>query len=103
MSAGDSHTGFNSGAFTAGAVGGASVLAAAVGAGLENARQQSWARWNRKALEAAAELNGLRNNRVVRMLEAANRKVSDLQSEVVAVRAELKAERARALLAQRRK
>ncbi len=58
--AGDSHTGFNSGGFSAGAVGGALTIAGAVIAGAQAAahlNSRRWADWERHQLEAALDLS----------------------------------------------
>jgi hypothetical protein len=59
--AGDSHTNWNPTAFTVGAVGGAAMIAGALGAGLANVRAQrqaaAFSRWNEDELRAALELS----------------------------------------------
>ncbi len=58
--AGDSHTNFDATAFTAGAVGGAATIAAALGAGLANlraAQDRRWEGWNVQQLITALELS----------------------------------------------
>ena len=55
-----SYTNFNAGSFTAGAVGGASLLAGAIVAGVQAAAQanaRGWERWNRRQLETALALS----------------------------------------------
>lgn len=58
--AGGSHTNFDEGAFTAGAVGGAGLLAGALAQGLANYRAQQerkWSNWNVTALRSALDLS----------------------------------------------
>jgi aconitase B len=98
MAGGDSHTGFDSGAFTVGAVSGVGVFAGALGAGIANARQSSWDRFNRKALTAGIEVTEARHNRIFKQLEGVNRRIDSLQSEVIGLRAELKAVRVQLVL-----
>ncbi|CUT13562.1 hypothetical protein BF49_4642 [Bradyrhizobium sp.] len=62
----DSHTDFNSGGFTAGAVGGAMTLAGALVAGMQNAAQlnsQRWAGWERGELVHALNIAESLKNR----------------------------------------
>jgi hypothetical protein len=58
--AGDSHTNFNESAFSAGAIGGAGLLASALVAGLANYRAElarQRVRWNATALRSALDLS----------------------------------------------
>ena len=58
--AGDSHTNFDVGAFTIGAVGGAATIAGAIGAGIANVRaqrQSTFADWQERELRVALELS----------------------------------------------
>jgi hypothetical protein len=58
--AGDSHTNFDVGAFSIGAVGGAATIAGAIGAGIANVRaqrQSTFADWQERELRAALELS----------------------------------------------
>jgi hypothetical protein len=63
---GDSHTNFDAGAFTVGALGGAATIAGALGAGLANlraAQARRWESWTVTQLIAALELSeALREN-----------------------------------------
>lgn len=100
--AGDSHTGFDSGAFSAGAIGGAMTIAGAMVAGIQNARRQNWERFNRSALIVSLEYSDEQRAYLYKNLQIANRKIGDLQTEVISLRAEIKAERARQLLVSKR-
>jgi hypothetical protein len=58
--AGDSHTNFDSAAFTVGTLGGAATIAGAIGAGIANVRaqrQSEFADWQEVELRAALELS----------------------------------------------
>jgi hypothetical protein len=97
MASGDSHTGFDAQAFGIGAIGGAATIAAAMVAGIQNAAAANFHRWDREALVTGLHCSELMRQRLYRHLQATNRKVLDLRNEVIALRAELKAERARRL------
>lgn len=69
MSSGDSHTGFDAGSFTAGALTGAGLLAAAVGGAVSRAAQlnaERWDGWNRNQLVTAVNLSEAVKNDVLR-------------------------------------
>ncbi|MCS3893438.1 hypothetical protein M2171_002571 [Bradyrhizobium japonicum USDA 38] len=71
---GDSHTNFNSGAFTAGAATGALAVAGAMVASLQaaaNANATQWARYERDQLERFLDLSELLREHAVRRAEAA--------------------------------
>jgi hypothetical protein len=83
MASGDSHTGFDAGAFTAGAAAGSLAIAGALVAGLRNAivaNERAWDGWNAdqlvKALRATEEL---RLHAVIRA-ETAERELRQLKS-----------------------
>ncbi|MHC2844829.1 hypothetical protein [Bradyrhizobium diazoefficiens] len=87
MSSGDSHTGFDAGAFTACAACGAltvagAMVAAVLGAAQLNARR--WSAWNREQLETALDLS------------------EELRRHAYEEREELRVENAKLMLAQRR-
>jgi hypothetical protein len=102
MTPGNSSSGFDPDTFSACAFLGATALATAIVAGIMNARANNWAGWSRQALTSGLEFSELRRAQVYQRLQVSNRRVSDLQSEVIRLRAELKAERARQLLRTRR-
>ncbi len=71
------HTDFNPNSFTCGALGGACMLAGALGAGLRNAAAQRVSRWEafrRAELEAILELQDFK-------LERAGREIEELRLE----------------------
>lgn len=92
---------FDPDAFSAGAFVGATALASAVVAGIRNAHANNWGCWSRQALVSGIEFSELRRAELYKQLQVSNRKVSELRSEVIRLRAELKAERARHLLRSR--
>ena len=97
----DPLTGFDFRAFTEGAIGGAATIAAAFVAAIQNARATNFARWDRQALVGGIEFSEQMRARVYRQLQISNRKVLEVQSEIIALRAELKAARAREILRRR--
>jgi hypothetical protein len=85
--AGDSHTNFDGGAFTACAACGALAIAGAVVGAVRNAAQLNasrWASWNREQLETALDLS------------------EELRRRAYEEREELRVENAKLLIAQRR-
>lgn len=80
--AGDSHTGFNAGAFTVGAVGGAATIAGALGAGWANyraAQQDRWAGWAIDELRTALDCSETMRFGLVDDLRDANRRIAELE------------------------
>ena len=78
-----SHTNFNAGNFTCGALGGACMLAGALGAGLRNAARQRASRWEafrRAELEAILELQEFKLERAGREIEQLRLGQSKLQA-----------------------
>jgi hypothetical protein len=92
---GGSHTNFDAGAFSAGAVGGATALATALLSGCAAARAANWATWNRDALLAGIEFGELRRAELYDALTDANRTISQQEREITALRTELRVAQAR--------
>ncbi|MCC8962470.1 hypothetical protein H8A95_09125 [Bradyrhizobium sp. Pear76] len=87
---GGSHTNFNAGAFTAGAVGGALTIAGAIGAGIANVRAQrqaAFADWNERQLRAALNLSEALRAREHRINQAQQLTIARLQREHAVARA----------------
>ena len=99
---GDSHTGFNSGAFTSGALGGASLIGAGFAASFAAARDATFKRFNRPALISSLRFSEMRRAELTRDLALAHRRIDSLESEIIGLRAELKATRARQVLLARK-
>ena|SRR5882724_10582267 len=81
--AGDSHTAFDAGAFTVGAIGGAATIAGALGAGLANfrtQRQSAFADWQEHQLRAALELSEAFRENDQRIILAQRITISRLRS-----------------------
>jgi hypothetical protein len=98
MASGDSHTGFDSGAFTAGALAGVSLIASGFAGAFAAARNANYKKFNRSALVNSLRFSEMRRVEHYRDLQLAHRRIGDLQSEIIALRSELKAERARQIL-----
>jgi hypothetical protein len=92
---GGSHTNFDSGSFTAGAVGGAAAIAGALVAGAAACRESNWLRWSRDALIAGIEYSETMRNRCYAQLQRANRTISHQRAEIISLKAELRVAQAR--------
>jgi|SRR3954453_3143930 hypothetical protein len=101
MSTRDPLTGFDARTFTVGAVGGAATIAAAFAAVIQNARAANFARWDRQALVDGIEFSEQMRARLYREVQVSNRRMLEMQSEMIALTAELKAMRAREILRRR--
>jgi hypothetical protein len=88
----DSHTGFNSSAFTVVAIGGAGVLASALAAGIANlrrCRENEYMSWTAAALRRALRVSELFRARELEQLQIAvdmiaerDRTIADLQRQI---------------------
>lgn len=104
MSAGGSHTNFDSAAFTVGAIGGAATIAGALGAGIQNYRAalaERWSAWTIDQLRAALDCSEALRYDAHCDLNAANARIADLERQLADVRFVIKRDRARQSLARR--
>jgi hypothetical protein len=104
MTAGGSHTNFDTAAFSVGAIGGAATIAGAIGAGWQNYRAacaDRWASWTIGQLRAALDCSELMRYGLHCDLNAANQRIADLERQLADIRFVIKRDRARALRAQR--
>jgi hypothetical protein len=88
--AGDSPTSFNTTAFTVGAIGGAAMIAGALGAGLANVRAQrqvAFAGWREDQLRAALELSEAFRAREHRIMLAQRITIARFERERATARA----------------
>lgn len=84
MSSGDSHTGFNSAAFTAGALSGAGLLAGALASGMQavvQANREACARWTHNELKEAFNLSELLRFKRTEELAELQAEHAELQAE----------------------
>jgi hypothetical protein len=86
----DSHTNWNPTTFSVGAVGGAAMIAGALGAGLANVRAQrqaAFSRWNEDQLLAALELSEALRANEHRIMRAQRITIARLERERATARA----------------
>lgn len=102
MATGGSHTNFNTGAFSAGAFGGALSLGGAVAQGLSNGlqviRQQRQQAWNEATWERALQLSELLHKRTLDRAVRAETDNARLRAENVRLRGAPRLAIARAML-----
>lgn len=97
--AGGSHTDFDTGAFSTGAVAGAGLIAGALAQGLVNYRAQQerrWANWNVTALRGALDLSEALRSREQTALRSKNAIIVAQRVTIARLESELVIERARA-------
>jgi uncharacterized protein HemX len=95
--AGGSHTAFDTGAFTTGALSGAGVLASAFGAGLTRFREtqaRRWTGWTIEQLRAALECSELFRARERETSQALRRVIETQRTQIARLERELATERA---------
>ena len=104
MTAGGSHTNFDSGAFSVGAVGSAAALAGALAAGFQNYRQAQrdrWANWTVAQLQSALDCSETMRFAVHNELNATKARVVELERQLADRAFVFKREQARRSRAQR--
>ena len=104
MSAGGSHTNFDSAAFSVGAVGGAAALGSALALGFANYRQAQrdrWAGWTVAQLQAALDCSETMRFAVHDELNATKARVAELERQLADRAFVFKREQARRARAQR--